>query len=426
MPAVCPVPRESAHDTLVSPDLPHRPVYEDLTPTLWRWWHTPLPAYAAALHTPPPPHPEAPEAAGFWAALRAESRRVTGHEDAAETVARTRVVATAHHTTPTNGPGFFASDRIATASGAPVVVLAWSGVALSNTAWSGCLVADDLGCAFRPDTSTAADLRRARADRQRDRPHEAEDRLWLFPARQRDALLYRRPLPARLTPPGLWDDLRPEARALLASPQDAEDYPTWALRTCAAIQRRALAHAALTYLDASRLLADALLRADAALLRRLLPLRATLADVSWFYAAAREKVVPLDGAGFAGRDGTALSLDEVCAGLAAGTVCPGLAPAFLALRCVVGLRCLGSFNQEQYLRRFEAAWRQHGGEIPEDDGPSLIMGRAHDADGREVRPLDRALAGAPLPITGTVGELWAPLLPRLGYIAPPPLPGSDA
>jgi len=368
-------------------------------------WDTPLPAYARKLWDPPPAGTVDPL---LTAAVHRESLRVTGSDAAAEAILRRRVAPTAHHVTPTNGPGFLAADWIASAgSDEMVVVLAWSGVALSNTAWSGCL--SFTGPVLRPGSPTARRAAQARADRQRD-AGDTEERVWLFPARFRDALLYRRPTHPRLS--DVLADLTPAVAACLPDPAGAEDFPTWALRACAAIQRAVLGRA-LVYLDANRIVADYML---AALAQADHPMAALMADPtarpwprgSWLYARRKHKVVPLypTEGGFSGRK-VSVASSAVAAGLASGALCPGLLPSFVALACVNPLRCLGSFNQAHYLAGIRAA-----AGLPAEAGPTLIAGRATDTAGREVYPLDLLAAGEQMrsPEAVRMGELWAQLL----------------
>ena len=366
-------------------------------------WDTPIPRYAEALWDSPPTGSVDPL---FEAALRRESVRVTGSEAAAGVVLRRRVVSTAHHVTPTNGPGFLAADWIASAAPdtQPVVVLAWSGVSLSNTAWSGCL--SFTAPVLVPGSPTDRRARKARADRARD-AGDTEERLWLFPARMRDALLYRLPIHPRLAE--VLGDLQPSVSARLPAPV-AEDFPTWALRACAAIQQEVLQRP-LVYLDLNRVVADYLAAALAApghplaaLLSRPERWAARLPDTSWFYARRGRKVAvlrPAEG-GFSGR-GVSVEAGAVGEGLRAGTLCPGLLPSFVAVACVNPLRCLGSFNQARYLAEIRAAWG-----CAADPAPALVAGRAPG----EVYPLDLFARRRQLAVTEemTMGAVWAPLL----------------
>lgn len=340
----------------------------------------------------------------FVEALYAESVRVTGQRFAAESILAQRVVATAHHVTPTNGPGFLGADWItSTGAPAPVVVLAWSGVALSNTAWSGALSATTP--ILKPNSPSAHRARRAQSDRCRDAGN-TELRVSLFPSRMRDSLLYRAAIPQRVH--AVLQDMLPSARALFAEPSACEDYPTWALHSCAAIEAAVLGHR-LIYLDACRLMADYIalaLENPEHPMSRLLDAPEQVADrlpaLSWFLARHRNRVAvlrPCEG-GFAGR-GVAVPRAAVAEQLREGTLCPGLVPAFVGLACINPLRCLGSFNQVRYLTELQRVW---GGMA--DAQPTLIAGRAPGY------PLDLALSETPLPAGDAVemGTLWARLL----------------
>lgn len=367
----------------------------DLAEHFRQWWETPAAEYSAQLWAKPPAAPIEP---ALQAALRAESVRVCGDTAAAEALIRSRIAATAQHITPTNGPGFLSIDQIAAAgkpAEVPLIVLAWSGVPLSNSAWSGSICfSGDVDRVLQPGSQTARRMRRAQQDRQRD-SDTTEIRLSLFPSKLRDALLYRIPIPERLSV--VLGDLTPDARMLFADVDESEDYPTWALRSCARIQRQVLG-VAVVYLDLNRIIADYLHRIAAEDAHPLIDFlqdadrHAAFSQQSWAYRRRSSGKVAAMG-------------PEAVSALLAGEVCPGLVPSFLALRCLNGIRCLGSFNQWRYVRDLVEAW-----EAWADPQPSLVTGRSLG----EQHPLDLALAGTVVSLQGVVmKQLWAPLVPRL-------------
>lgn len=360
------------------------------------------------------------------AALSEELARV-GQSAVLPELLRRRVLATAHHVTPTNGPSFLALDAILTASGEHGVVAAYSGVAFSNAAWSGALsFAGDPASVLLPDTATWRGFQSAARDRRRD-AGQTERRVSLIPSRWRDGLLYRHRLPADLSQ--RLSELTPAARACLA--EGGEDWPTWALSSCAAIQRAVLG-GGLTYLDLNRAVAGYLVRIlrqpDHPLSRLLLDpdLSAAMASRSpqpWFYAGRvsrkAEKIDllrPVDG-WLCGRGEVRIPMtaEALSAALEAGRICPGLLLCFAALGILNPFRCLGSFNQIAYQSAFSAHLAACGlAEVRPDPGPVLLTGRLLGEHG-PIYPLDLAASGQRLPgVSGwPMSRLWKPIVERL-------------
>ena len=391
------------------------------------WWSASVADYSAALHRPVPGGLIEP---ALVASLSAELSRV-GHPQALEPLLQHRVLATAHHVTPTNGPTFLALDAILTASGHPGVVAAYSGVAFSNSAWSGALsFSVDPEAVIQPGTATWRGFTAAARNRRQD-AGQTEHRLSLIPSRWRDGLVYR-----HLEPPGLrqrLDDLQPAVRRCLAEPET--DWPTWALRSCEAIQRVVLGRS-IVYLDLNRVVADYLTRilqdAGHPIAQLLLqPQRhAALSDGRpWFYAqrlkkkAEKVELLRPDGRWLVGRGGTRLALEAgaLQEALRAGQLCPGLMICFAVLGILNPLRCLGSFNQLAYQAEFAARFAALGLARPsEDGGPVLLTGRMLGADG-PIYPLDRLARQRRIgPLESVpMSQLWTPIVDRL-LRAPPP------
>jgi hypothetical protein len=397
----------------------HRPA---LAAAMSPWWSTPVAQYSAALWRPPPPGVVEPE---LVAALSAELERLGSGDVLPQLLAR-RVLATAHHVTPTNGPTFLALDAILTASGQTGIVAAYSGVAFSNSAWSGALsFSSDPEAILRPDRPLWRQFQSAARDRARD--GEAERRVSLIPARWRDGLVYRHPLPDGLH--RLMDDLTDPVRVHL--PDDAPDWPTWALRACASIQRAVLG-APLVYLDLNRVIAGyltaVLANPDHPLTRLLLhaETRRALCErlpQPWFYTSrvsrGSEKLDPLrpDGDWLTGRGGARIRLEAAALqdALRDGVLCPGLMLCFATLGILNPFRCLGSFNQIAY----QSAFAEHFSALsvadaPADPGPVLLTGRLVGADG-PIYPLDLLTAQHRLPLTEDwpMSRLWRPIVARL-------------
>ncbi|HHO49513.1 MAG TPA: hypothetical protein ENK18_01270 [Deltaproteobacteria bacterium] len=388
-------------------------------------WDTPAARWAAAQWAPP-------ESPRFEPALRralAAQLAVSagpGSEALLDSIEANGVVLTPHHVCPTPGPTFGAIDVLsALGHPGPILVLAWSGVPISNSAVSGalCYAVAQPGDLLQEGSAALARHRRSIRDRSRD--GVTEGRLNLVPSRLRDRLLYRCPMPDSV------DEVLGSASAQLAAlvprPLAGESYPAWSIRTATAIQRRMLGRDDLWYIDlnevATRYLLEVLAEPDHPISRLVRadpegPL-AAVSDLSWFYTrrpGKREKVTTLRRCPEALADG-----------LASGAVCPGLVPVFGALRLLSRVHLLGGFRQVCYLEAIADAWLA-AGLVGTDQGvPGRLMTGRLTTGGQPVYPLDVALgtvgtSALPGPAT-PMSTLWRPLLARVAGRAPEPRAG---
>lgn len=365
-------------------------------------WDTPIAEHSRALWAPV-------EGATLEPALRAAlideltPRLGAGAAELVAAVERVGVVVTPHHVCPTNGPTFGAIDRLVVAGApGPVLVLAWSGVPMSNTAASGalCFSRAPYEALLQPGPESKVQ-RQAAKDRERD--GITERRVVLVPPDLRDALVYECALPARVG--AVLDAATPALRRWLPDPTPGETYPAWSLRVCEGIERALLHTEQLWYVDlnrvAARYLSSVAARPDHPL-ARLLDAPPPVDEMSWFYArrpGKRESVETRTGA----------EVDWV-GRVRSGALCPGLVPVFGALRLLSRVRLLGGFRQVQYLERIASVWVAAG---VEDRG---VPGRL--ATGRlDAHPLDYALGAADRstlpPDDAPMSTLWTPILARL-------------
>ncbi|MBX2797040.1 MAG: hypothetical protein KTR31_05215 [Myxococcales bacterium] len=377
-------------------------------------WNTTAAAWSARQWTPPDDPGFEP---AFRAALVGEltPRLGAGTDAWVAQVEAGGAVLTPHHVCPTPGPTFGAIDRVASLGhDGPVLVLAWSGVPMSNTASSGalCFAQAELDHLLQAGPELKRQ-RQAAKDRARDGV-VAEKRLTLLPSGLRDALVYQCPAPQRLH--DVFAAATDELRAVMPSPEEHERYPAWCLRAAEAVQRRVLQRDDLFYVDlnavARRYLLTVLEQPDHPVTRLLTMSPDTLPDLegmSWFYArkpGKREKVRTLYGCP-----------DELQEGLASGEVCPGLVVVFGALRCLSRIRLLGGFRQVLYLEDIARAWTAAGLAAQGAGVPGRLMTGRLTADGRPVYPLDVALGlvdRAVLPGPDTpMSTLWEPMLARV-------------
>lgn len=350
--------------------------------------------------------------ARLLAAFAAELERVDGpgpRVDAAiESLARHRVLATKAHVCPANGPVFLAADYLlvpARPRDAAITVGAWSGLPFNGNARP-----DRLGfglepeALIRPATPTWTRFLRSQRDRARAGADEpGQHWLPLVASRYQQALVHRHPIPPELA--RLLADLQPELAQLLADPSRCDDYPTWALRSCVALERAALAEPAIVYVDLNRVLARYLaeiLRDARHPLGELLrePARAPIlrdaVQEPWFFnrdESGRAQPLWLVDAELRDRRARArLPAAAIADELERGRLCPGLFPTYSALIVFGGLRCLGGQHQLEYLERFTRCWRALGWTFA-NEGDPLLAGRLVNVDGRPLQAVDLALRG---------------------------------
>ena len=391
-------------------------------------WLTPLSKYGAELYhvqpqTLPPDFLELFEGelieAGWGTPLA---------KAAASQLARLPVIQTSHHLTPTHGPTFSTIDLISLA-GLPenqlYLIGAASGVSFSNTAWSGALSYGDLELEtllqpgpWKTQAQQAAVERAAHG--------EMEQRLSLIGARWRDQLVYGSPLPEDLNL--RLAQLQPAVKELMAPPRLGERYSHWAARNAARLQEKLFNGAKLVIFDLNRLaglfLAKRIEDKDPFFLE-LLQGEWQDPDFNFLVGYPGKKSNKLllarwNGLGlYSERQGLEpLSPEALAQAIKDGRVCPGTWISFLILRFYLGLECLGSFNQIDYLD----TWRQRlqssplKAELHLGPSPGLTTGRWHSPQGL-IWPLDWALRSQTLEpkalSTLTMGELWQATLTQL-------------
>ena len=309
-----------------------------------------------------------------------------------------------------------------------------SGVPFSNPAWSGCLNFSDRFQVKDVLVDGAKDLRffeKAEADRRRDGVTGAR-RISMVSARNRDSLVFRAPAPDRMY--DVIDQLRPSLRTL--APEHNDIFCEFALAFCQAVTRKAMGRKQMWYFDLNEVmlmyLQDVLPNPDHPMHRLLFDselrqgLEAAIGEpITWFYTPLGteqrryfNKVIA-EGDALVGYGGQVpLEPEEVCLMLETGVFCPGVLLTFAALSFVNGFRCLGSFEQVQYLEKYRKALAELGwpepGALDSVDKGALTSGRCVDEKGDAVFPLDVSLGLKWFPKKGLrVWDLVEPLVPRL-------------
>jgi hypothetical protein len=347
-----------------------------------------------------------------------------------------RVLQTATHLTASEGPTFLAVHLMATeglAPELPYLVGAFAGVPFSNPAWSGCLNYSDryaLSDLIEADTDAYRRLAKDQANRALDAV-SSERRISLVPARMRDGLVHGSQVPDRLREliAALCEPLR------TLTPDPGEGFCNWASGLCQATARRVLNRKRVHYFDLNRVIGLYLaevLEDDTHALRRLFfdeRLRAGLielfgAETILFYRGyEKKKRQRVDGLRICGEQlqGAAWALDftpeTLVAGLRADLLCPGVLLTFATLTFLNGFRCLGSFEQVEYLDFFERGLESLGWPAERSmgvDTGALTSGRCVHEDGRPIYPFDLVLGTDwEPPVASRVGDWIDPLMPRL-------------
>ena len=113
-----------------------------------------------------------------------------------------------------------------------------------------------------------------------------------------------------------------------------------------------------------------------------------------------------------------LSTESLTTGLKSGHLCPGMFLTFVVLSFINGIKCLGSFDQLEYLHSYQAKlqniqWLDKT-LVQNTDITGLTTGRCIDLEGQAIFPVD-AILGTPwhFPETQLLGDWFQPLFPRL-------------
>ncbi len=377
-----------------------------------RHWETQLQDFAPLLFSCRPAQIEPRFLQALTQSLRQQGRNAVECRQMVRQLQTRPLLQTSHHVTPTAGPTFLTLDLIAL-SGLPkkerLLIGANSGVAFSNSAWSG---------ALSYLSSKTTDLLQAGAlCREAEKSNatrlaqgvEQEQRISLIPAQSRDQLVYGEPFPPR----GLevWQAARPALRDLLPKPIVGSDYAAWATLTAQGLQK-AIFQAEINIFDLNPVIArylSRLLLEDphhplCELLRQpsLELEKATGQAITFLRPYKGKKSFKVESLRWNGQalrgeksGSEAMSLEELSQALQSERLCPGVTILFMAL-LFQGIKCLGSFNQAVYLAQLRKGLRRLD-LFPclEPLGEEITTGRLF-LEGRPFMPLDMVLQGQKL------------------------------
>ena len=405
-------------------------------------WETPLREYASLLYDKAPSVIERDLVDSFREEWESVGYPTTLVERSVDQLTYHPVLQTAHHITPTNGPTFFALDVISLAGLAPesvYLVGANSGVAFSNTAWTGALsyrslCLEDL---LRPDTAMFYQARRSA--RERGEHGRTENRITLIPSRQRDQLVFGSTI-GRFQLESC-PQFSSRLSDLISEMRRGEPYSYWAARTCAAIERRVLRRENVLIFDINRVIARYLVKVlsggeDHPVCELLFPkskggdLLGNFESAPHFLGSYQGKksykvnhLYWCEGRVFDSRKGDySLSKTGLIEKIRDDLFCPGIFLLFFVVRFLNGIKCLGSFHQIEYLERFRKTWMElvdtvdFGLDLEPDYQNALTTGRLL-RDGEELYPLDLAINGESISLADYADKkmsfFWRPLLKQL-------------
>ncbi|MCP4296734.1 MAG: hypothetical protein GY786_14120 [Proteobacteria bacterium] len=305
------------------------------------------------------------------------------------------VLQTSHHVTPTNGPGFLSIDLISLSGlpeGALYLVAANSGVAFSNSAWTGSFSygSSDLSAILKEGSPSYR--KSVKSARERISHGDKDHRMTLIPARQRDQLVYGTPIDSshkKVIP-----DLMPELSPLIASMDEGALYSHWAVKCSNLIQNQIFRRDSILYFDINQVIKRYLLKV---LLIKNHPITKLLFERGdlWsnfgypalflknYRGKKSNKVDPLiwSSQGLSsGKTGIhSLEPEDIIVALEENRYCPAVFLLFFILRFLNGIKCLGSFNQIEYIESFRQNWLSARNDwnlnLTEDWQHSLTTGR---------------------------------------------------
>ena len=352
-----------------------------------------------------------------------------------EELEQKRLLQTAMHLTPTEGPTFLASHQLATLrqpQTSSYLVGAYSGVPFSNAAWSGAInygTKTSLEQILHPSNPLFRQAQAAVVDRIRDGDHP---RLSLIPSKWRDGLVDRSAIPDRLNE--LFSDLLPGVReSSLRSIAPKNYYDNWALSFSEKLTRSVLNNDRIYFFNLNEVIRKYLinvLKDNSHWITQLFldpwkikSLEKELAN-NWFVTEVekqgKKKVeqIHLQNRCFESKTiSISAEPESIISALNENRFCPGITLCFWILAFCNGIRCLGGFEQIEYISELDSKLNQleflNLINYSSDQTSLLTTGRCIDQD-YEVYPIDVLLGTSKIPLPeGTLLSWLQPIISRL-------------
>lgn len=355
------------------------------------------------------------------------------------------VIQTSHHITPTNGPTFLTLDMICLCGLAPdlhYLVGANSGVAFSNSAWSGALSYQTIPLAQLLLEGSQAYHQAVKSNQERVCHGNNENRYSLIPARQRDQLSYGVKITENIY--NKYAQLNAELKNRLPKMEIGKQYNRWAVKTCEQIQKTILNQPNIFYFDINQVITNYLIK----IIEKedihhpvFQVFFGKIADEFWTafkkypafmgsYSGKKSyKVDQLywEKQGLIGKKTTyPINKPEDLLALFQGKeICPAVLITFFILKFINRIRCLGSFNQIEYLENikstlldFPSGWNLDLNHAAES---MLTTGRIFKFD-KPYWPLDLFLDKASIDVQAFAEypmiKFWQPIIDQLNQKNP--------
>ncbi len=323
------------------------------------------------------------------------------------------VLQTAHHVTPTNGPTFFAYDLISQA-GLPknhtYLVAANSGIAFSNPAWTGALSYDKIPLDELLVKDSDLYKKTLKASQNRKNDGTSDSRVSLIPARERDGLVYGSTV--GLHHQNISSQFSDRLKEIVSPMEEGTPYTVWACRTCSLIQAKIINRNPILVFDINRVIARYLItilsETESHPVLDLLFSEDLSNKINRVFSFPHlfmgryngKKSTKVEGLVWQNGETKGQKSDTkkydrkgLIMALTNEDLCPGVFLQFFVLRFLNGVRCLGSFFQEEYLEEFRKNWLEldeswiSGLDLEREVTPALTTGRLIK-EGEAVWPFD--------------------------------------
>ncbi len=414
--------------------------HPELAKVFSKEWQTPLSDYAQNLYRKSPLKLEPALISALEQELASMCVDTATIDQALDQIQRVPVLQTSHHITPTHGPTFLTLDLICLSGlkgSGPYLIGANSGVAFSNSAWSGALSYGNLPLESLVDSESRAFQQLLKSQQERAAHGDTDSRISLIPARQRDRLVFGTQLVDHQLE--LFRQFRKNLQVILPELKTGQSFSQWSAITAANIQNRVFDIQQVLIFDINRVIVRylveiltnypdhpcSILLSDST---EGSEIRSIFKDPTIFLGLYKgkksEKVDPLSwsGSGLNSQKKGHLELNrpELIHKLSEYELCPGIFLLFFVLRFLNGIRCLGSFNQIGYLEKYRQFWETTSVDWNLDLVPdycqSLTTGRIIQEE-EPVWPLDLIMSRQSLSIESfsdmEMGHFWQPIVNQL-------------
>lgn len=328
------------------------------------------------------------------------------------------VLQTSTHTTLSEGPTFWATHWLAS-QGVPqdhlYLIGTFSGIPFSNSAWPGCL---NYGAEFsletivKSGTKTFDFQQKSQKNRTQD---TSEQRISFISGKLRDAPVFQSQIPQVALE--RYSDLQPMITQVIPPPKESKTFTEWALHSSHCISKQLIPQVEFLYFDLNEVIKEYLksiciesqhplhqflfhsfsesmwniVDKEHSLFSSLVEIKNKPKQRQVYVRAKRLQSMQID------EEWTPENLYRL---LEENRVCPGVFLTFTSLVPFSGIRCLGSFDQIEYLPQFAKIWEEAN--LFQNDSQItnynyLTTGRCIDENGISVFPLDQIL-----------GKVWSP------------------